>query len=243
MAIKRALLSGLGESYNEILGRNYRSFQFLEKNIAKLSWHLGKKRWRTTYLLEKESTKDNILDGIKKIINASSAGDRILFYFSGHGDKSIYSQNEDDSGDEYLITYHEDLRYRSTVNSRQLQTKYFLLDNDFTHVIDSIDDKILVIIILDCCKSGGMLDSIEQYGRINSKFKNVIFFSSSIEEQDSYATEDYSLFTMSLLNASLESDTIGELAEKTKAYLKDEFVGQKSLILYDKKYESRSSFI
>jgi hypothetical protein len=243
MGTNRALLTGLGNSYKTILLGSYPPFSFLEKNVSKMYSHLKVKRWQTKILLEKEATKINILKSLEEMIDASKPNDQLLFYFCGHGDKGQFSNRETEFGDEYLITFHKDLRYRKNITSEAEIEEFFILDNTFTSLLKTINDKITIIIILDCCKSGGMIDEIERIGRINENFKNIIFFSSSIESMDSYATNDYSLFTLSLLNASIQSKTIGDLAKITKEYLAKEYAGQKSLILYDNKNSNRTSFI
>lgn len=98
-------------------------------------------------LVDADATHDNILEGIQEwLITGTKAGDRVLFYFSGHGTQiKDTGEDEDDHLDEALAPVDVRLEGHEFVN--------LVTDDDLQHLFDQITDRD-VMVISDSCHSG-----------------------------------------------------------------------------------------
>lgn len=126
------------------------------KNIEKLVVDtLHFKKTQITSLLNSKATKDNIINTIKTmLIQKTKAGDRVLFYYSGHGD-----QIKDESGDE-KDNYDETLVAVDASLSGEM-IKNMVTDDEIKKLFDQITDR-HVMIIVDSCHSGTITKGIKK---------------------------------------------------------------------------------
>ena len=95
-------------------------------------------------LSDKRATKQAILDGLKGLITKSTAGDSIVFHYSGHG-----SQVRDTEGDELADGLDEiicpwDFDWNGT----------YIKDDDFAALFGGLASGVSLEVILDSCHSG-----------------------------------------------------------------------------------------
>jgi len=97
-------------------------------------------------LLNEKATKLNILIALKTLINTSTSGDHVLFYFSGHGGQ-VPDKDDDEADflDECLITYDHDWDDALT-------------DDDIKQCLWGHNRGVGVTLIIDACHSGTMTD-------------------------------------------------------------------------------------
>jgi hypothetical protein len=128
-------------------------------------------------------TKSNILQEFKKLIMNATAGDLLVFYFSGHGSYTFdYSGDEVDRNDEIII-------------SSDLQA---VIDDDFRSILSSnMKEGVTVVGIFDSCFSGTMFDlkcnyfdssnyeSYTENNKVSECKGNVIMISGCMDSQTS----------------------------------------------------------
>jgi len=98
-------------------------------------------------LFDKSATRDGILDGMKKLLLNSAAGDIAFIYYAGHGSEVINSLSfEEEKKDQTMVPSNTWQEGVSDIRDKEL-SKIF---NDF------IDKNIKLTIIFDCCHSGSI---------------------------------------------------------------------------------------
>ncbi|MCZ6678921.1 MAG: caspase family protein [Candidatus Poribacteria bacterium] len=105
-------------------------------------------------LLGSEATKKNIRKTIKQwLINNVKHGDKMFFYFSGHGVQIPDPTNREEDGKDELLCAYDSARHSYT----------FIRDNELGKWMDQIqtDEK---IVILDCCHSGTATRGMVSFG-------------------------------------------------------------------------------
>lgn len=96
-------------------------------------------------LLGREATYSNIKDGIYWLGESTKKEDDVFFYFSGHGTRvDDMDGNEQDGLDEAFCPYETDLDKTASV----------ILDDEIGYWFRRVRSS-QVIVILDCCHSGG----------------------------------------------------------------------------------------
>jgi len=117
-------------------------------NIYKLALNnMGFKQEQITRLKADKATKRNIISRIKnELIDKTSAGDRVLFYYSGHG-----YQIKDRNGDE-IDSLDETLVPVDTGKDGNIESN-MITDDELGSLFDQITDR-KVTIIIDSCHSG-----------------------------------------------------------------------------------------
>ena len=113
-------------------------------------------------LVDSSATTDNILERLEWLVDGCSPGDVLFFHYSGHGSQMI-NQNYDDP-DFYVDGLDEvicpvDINWRNKV----------IRDDDLKRIFDKVPDGVSVTVILDCCHSGGGLDSLTRYQPLGLK--------------------------------------------------------------------------
>jgi hypothetical protein len=105
-----------------------------------------------TLLKDSKATSAAILSGIKKILNASTAGDVMCFYFSGHGGRIPETPGSSST------RYHETIiPYDATMISSM----------DVASIADSLPpSEVNFTLVFDSCHSGGMLLSPDAKGYV-----------------------------------------------------------------------------
>lgn len=110
--------------------------------------------------------KNNILHQISLLVSGTQAGDRLVFYLTGHGGQVFCrTGTEDDMLDEYVlpINHHGWLSSGSTFDPEDMGKKSargkILLDNKFRqYLIDPLPIGVHLTALVDTCHSATMLD-------------------------------------------------------------------------------------
>ncbi len=96
-------------------------------------------------LTDREATKDNIIDELEYIVEASKAGDTIYIHYSGHGSQVVVSDwtdsDEADGRDEILCPV--DMDWDDPFR-----------DHELGAILQDIVDGVDTVVCLDCCHSG-----------------------------------------------------------------------------------------
>jgi hypothetical protein len=107
---------------------------------------LGSFGFQTSKILDDQATKKNILDSIKNLIAEASAGDVVVFTYSGHGTSVLdQSGDEADSFDEALYVYDGTI-----------------LDDELREIIAGAKKEAQIVIITDSCFSGTVTKAIAE---------------------------------------------------------------------------------
>lgn len=181
------------------------------KNDFRLISHILQLSQKYTEVLKILDNKNSseIKSLISTFINKykGSEVNEIFFYFSGHG---IRKANKE--GDELFLKLY------NTTEDKILSSS--LSNSEVDSYLRECNPN-LAVKILDCCNSGTnyLKDSsstlIKHFESTKSKFKDLIFLSSSKENEPSHALEDYSFFTKALALSMLENEI------DTEVYYKD----------------------
>jgi hypothetical protein len=146
-AVDRALLVGIDEYW--YLGALKGSTQDVKdmQQFIQFVWNYRSDQVRT--LIDAQATRKNILEAFDNwLIKDSRPGDRVLFYFSGHG---YYIP--DDNGDE-SDGYDETL---CPVNTRGTRT--MIRDDEINARLQRLKGR-MVTVIIDACHSGSMTEDL-----------------------------------------------------------------------------------
>ena len=146
-ASKKALLIGINyyNTANELSG--------CINDAKNLETRLSKNGFSKIDILTDNSvikpTKDNILNALKTLLIESKSGDKLFFSFSGHGTLiSDENNDEKDGKDEGMVTIEFDL----------------IVDDLFNEIIKTyLKTNVTLVVIMDCCHSGTILDLKYQY--------------------------------------------------------------------------------
>lgn len=94
-----------------------------------------------------DPTRENIINGYKKLVNESSSGDSVFCHYSGHG-----GQLRDDNGDEE-DGYDETLIPVDYASTGQIRD-----DDLFKILVGAMPAGVTLTCLMDCCHSGTVLD-------------------------------------------------------------------------------------
>ena len=100
--------------------------------------------YAVTLLIDAQATRAGMLDALTTLVGSATAGDSIVFTFSGHG-----SWLPDESGDE------DDLRDEMMCPHDVMDKQYFL-DDDLAMVLAQKKREVGLFIISDSCHSGSV---------------------------------------------------------------------------------------
>lgn len=156
-----------------------------------------------TLLIDSVATKANFFKELRKLLDKSTASDRIFIYFAGHGDV----ENDIESG--FLLTYHcEPTNYPATdaIDISMLEK--------FVGAFTKKNTK--VVLITDACRSGnlagGMSGAKSTISSLNNGFQNVIKILScqpnQLSQEKYYPGGGHGVFTYHLI------DGLSGLADK-----------------------------
>ena len=138
-AADRALIVGVGDyaTISDLPG-----IQLDVDMMKEVAEDLGFQNIET--LTNQEATYDGLKAGFERLIAGTGAGDRILFYFSGHGG-CVKDQDGDESDgkDEALVLYDT----RGGTMERSLR------DDEFYGLLERLRDR-QVLVLIDACHSG-----------------------------------------------------------------------------------------
>merc|ERR1711865_863065 len=99
------------------------------------------KDWR------KQSTRANLVNGIRWLVDGAAEGDVLFFHFSGHGgQRPCEDDSEEDGKDELLIP------------SDYMQAGVIVDHELFDLMVVPLPSGVKLTVVLDCCHSGSALD-------------------------------------------------------------------------------------
>jgi len=99
---------------------------------------LGTFGFETNKIIDEQATKNSILTAFENLINGSSAGDVVVFTYSGHGTQVMdTSGDEQDGYDEALYVYDGSL-----------------IDDELSSILKNANKDAQIIVISDSCFSG-----------------------------------------------------------------------------------------
>ena len=99
-------------------------------------------------LLEVDATTQNILSGMRWLVEGAVPGDVLYFHYSGHGSQ-IRSTIEPDGTDEIICPI--DLNWKDKV----------IRDDDMKEIFGQVPNGVNLTVFLDCCHSGSGLDQAD----------------------------------------------------------------------------------
>lgn len=106
-------------------------------------------------LTDREATTNNIKQRLEWLVQGARPGDVLYFHYSGHGsqviDTDYDNDNEPDGKDEIICPV--DLDWRTKI----------IRDEDMRMIFDKVPEGVNLTVVLDCCHSGGGVDSDYAY--------------------------------------------------------------------------------
>lgn len=103
---------------------------------------LGDLRFEVTTVLDRDATRQRVLDALHALVTSARAGDSLVFQYSGHG-----TQAEDLNGD-------ESDRFDEALVPIDYTDGALLLDDDLADVYRRLPDGAVLTLFMDCCHSG-----------------------------------------------------------------------------------------
>jgi len=104
-------------------------------------------------LTDNRATKANIISSIKWLLDGSTSGDSIVFYYSGHGSYVVDSNGDEPDHIDEIICPHDWPQYIS--------------DDELSVLFGNIPDGVNLEVIMDCCYSGTNTRAILSIDTIN----------------------------------------------------------------------------
>ena len=195
------------------------------KKMKKLLQDRGVTKIKTLY--NKQATKANILKYLKDIVKNSNSGDRVYFFFSGHGTSSydpaiqkyprVKNMLENSGG---LIPWN--------VKPKQYEKGMISAKYDLAPLFQTLDNKgVESVIIFDACFAGSAFKDSKNYeddrklpiyatatrGVQDYPYKHIIYLSATT--QSDYASESKKhkrgYFSMAITNCLRENQTLNNL--------------------------------
>ncbi|MCP4687467.1 MAG: caspase family protein, partial [Desulfobacterales bacterium] len=206
---------------------------------------MGFKEGQVKTLKDSDATLDNIRDALAHwLVEGVGPGDRVLFYFSGHGsqvkDETGDKSDESDGADEVLCPYD--------VGREGKKLTRALLDDDFGKLLSGIPAR-CIFVFLDACHSGTATRDLPLApGELAPKFfeypdmprtksifaleetagnSRYIAVSACKDDEKALASNKGSLFTRGILSALREAViqgkkiTVAQLKDKAALYIKN----------------------
>jgi len=99
-------------------------------------------RFDVTQLLDRDATRQRVLDTLGTLVRSAQPGEMIVFQYSGHG-----TQAEDLNGD-------ESDRYDEALVPIDYQSGALLIDDDLADVYRQLPAGAVLTLFMDCCHSG-----------------------------------------------------------------------------------------
>lgn len=169
-AERYAVLAGVGiykaEAIKSLQGPRY-DIEVLNRLLIK---KFGYRSENMTVLLNEDATKERILQALDRTVSEMKAGDRLLFYFSGHGTSGFDEHNQalqayigPDSG--ALIPHDLDLRGIEAVGNSLV-----IGQRDLRPILSRVPRSAQALVVLDSCysenaaKAVGMMASAPSRG-------------------------------------------------------------------------------
>ena len=185
-------------------------------------------------------TKQNILDGLKTLLNNAKSGDTVFFMFSGHGTCTADLNGDEMDGRDELIM---------PIDAVSLGT--CILDDELNKVVrDGLKPGVKMIALFDCCFSGTVLDLKYTFGEpdnanVAETMSDVFMISGCTDAQYSADTVApingksmaSGAMTFAFLTMIKETAVMGELVIKMQNFLRDNGYPQRPQLSSGKKVD------
>jgi hypothetical protein len=104
-------------------------------------------------LEDRAATKTKVMDAFRShLIDGTKPGDKVVFYFSGHGSSMPdESGDEDDGADEFLVMYDTELAGSTVRNA--------LIDDEIGALLSELSGR-EILVLIDACHSGTATKSV-----------------------------------------------------------------------------------
>ncbi len=104
-------------------------------------------------------TRDNILEGLKNLVDNAQPGDTLMFHYSGHGSQvEDYEGDEEDGMDETICPIDFMKPRMITVNGTQLRVDSQITDDEIHDIISNTPKGAKFLMLSDSCHSGTIGD-------------------------------------------------------------------------------------
>lgn len=113
--------------------------------------------FETVAFKNSQVTKDAFRDEVTKLVLSAKSGDIIVIHYSGHGTQlADKNSDEQDGYDEALYLYDGAFS-----------------DDEFTEILDDLEEGVICVFIMDCCFSGTITRDINKKARFKPLFSEV----------------------------------------------------------------------
>ena len=192
-------------------------------------------------------TKQNILNGLKTLLNNAKSGDTVFFMFSGHGTCTTDLNSDEADGRDELIM---------PVDAVSLGT--CILDDELNKVVLTyLKPGVKMIALFDSCFSGTVLDLKYTFGEpdnanVAETASDVFMISGCTDAQYSADTVApingkemaSGAMTFAFLSMIKETAVMGELVVKMQSFLRDNGYPQRPMLSSGKKVDySKVAFL
>lgn len=149
----RALIIGISK-YNSI---DYPDLEYTDNDAYSFNeWLLSdygkiKSPENIKLLMDENASREKILGGVLWTVQKSKPGDKVIIYFSGHGD---VAKIDEENGTGFFIPYGVPRKSAS-----DLFVNGFPVDQMVAFINMLLNKKVKVILVADACRSGSALDS------------------------------------------------------------------------------------
>lgn len=141
--MKKALLVGINDypgSRNDLTGCVNDTANLKSLLADQFGWASGDMR----VLTDSRATRSAIMDGLADMVAKASAGDLLVFHYSGHGSQ-VPDQDEDEASDQLdEVLCPRDFSWDGC----------WICDDDLSDVFSNLPKEAHLEVILDCCHSG-----------------------------------------------------------------------------------------
>ena len=198
-----------------------------KRDIQTMKELLGDK-YEYIILSGEEATVQNIVDKFQQLAKELNKQDRLLFYYTGHGDRfQSGDHQESDSEDDFLVPANI-IHYPIKHQSNAYNVKNVIMDNQLNYLYAQIEAK--KIIIIDACHSASMNKSISMNSHekiktyrpeqklyrdfplqekwLESKNSNFLHFGGAKEEESAIDTPQGGKFTLAIRDIIREKGNI-----------------------------------
>jgi len=147
--MKKALLIGINDypgTFNDLMGcvNDVMNMQDLLVSL------FGFTKENIVMITDRDATTINILKALEMLVHGATAGDLLVFHYSGHGSQVPDTHGDEaDKLDEILCPY--DLDWKSNV----------IRDDDLARIFDTLDPNVHLEVFLDSCHSGTGLRGLD----------------------------------------------------------------------------------
>ncbi|MBX3625766.1 MAG: caspase family protein [Rhizobacter sp.] len=231
----RALLIGVGQYREPGMGADLPGIELDLGVMQEVAESLGFKPTATKVLLNQQATLAAVRQALQQwLVEGTSAGDRVLLYYSGHGTQLPDEDGDEDDGLDEAWTLHDMAPAR---RHGRATLDGVLLDDELAETLARIPSQ-QVLVLVDACHSGtstraglgvlprlGAKQAVGKFYRVPQaeaapagvkrkvvRGNNHLAISAARDAEQSLATERGSVFTMALREAIAARRDAGQVS-------------------------------